>query len=80
MTNNNCYQTKWTKAKGVDVLAIDGLTNIVAVPVTGRKNAAVFAAIDVAAGEELCQMPKADITTWLCAVARREGVPYNAKY
>lgn len=80
MNGNNCYQTEWTKVKGVDVLAIAGMSNIVAVPATGRKNAAVFAAIDVAAGVELCQLPKSEVTGWLCAVAKNQGVPFNARF
>lgn len=58
---------EWTKVKGIDVLRI-GNEPYIAIPVTGKKNAAKFDILDMRKkGEKMymCQLKKKEVGSWL---------------
>lgn len=69
------YKVEWTTVKGVNVQAISGMSNIVAVPTNGKRNSARFDIIDLEAGSLLCQLPKSKVYAWLTAKAASLEVP-----
>jgi hypothetical protein len=64
------YDPQWIKVKGVDVIALPELPDIVAVPTNGRANSARFDIVDLAAGAVLTQLLKSEVRGWLIAKAR----------
>jgi hypothetical protein len=64
------YDPQWIKVKGVDVIALPELPDIVAVPTNGRANSARFDIVDLAAGAVLTQLLKSEVRRWLIAKAR----------
>ena len=62
-------QAEWASFEDVDVLRV-GNSDFIAVPATGRKNAANFIVININdRSEAVCQLKKNEVRGWLCKKA-----------
>ena len=59
-------QAEWVTVEGVDALRVHD-SDYIAIPVTGKKNAAHFAVIDLSDRSDIvCQLKKSEVFGWLC--------------
>lgn len=73
------WDADWDKLEGEDVLRVPG-SKAVAIPNSGRRNAASFTVIDADTREVIVQLKKDELRPWLASNAENAGVSPTGDY
>ena len=64
IAKNERFYAVWTTLDGVDVLQVPG-DCVAAFPASGKRGSRVYVVFDVNTREELCQLKKNEVNSWL---------------